>query len=56
MNLKVAYIIGLTNNELILHLKMKPNNLDTICPSLILFIKVKSCSRVVLVEPDAGSE
>ena len=33
---------------------MNLDNLDTICPSLILVIKVESCSRVVLVELDAG--
>jgi len=35
---------------------MNLDNLGTICPSLILEDTVESCSRVVLVEFDAGCE
>ena len=49
------YIIGLiNNNNKYSYVNMNLTNLGTICPSLILVIKVESCSRVVLVECDAG--
>ena len=53
MKMNHLYIIGLVNNKLS-YINMNLNHLDTICPSLILVIKVESCSRVVLVELGAG--